>query len=378
MNFKDISPYSDQEVNAQIKNLINNQLFFKQLAKFLFPASSKLLPGLIEIFIKGKFKSSFQSASTIKEFQSSLAPYVKRMIDKTTDGFTYSGEENLSSKASVYIGNHRDIALDAAFLNFLLYEQKKETVRVAIGDNLLDGGFAETLMRLNKSFVVHRDIQGIKETLKKLTKLSKYIDQSLFKDNESIWIAQKEGRANDGNDFSDVAVLKMLYLYKRKDLSFSEWVKKINIIPISISYEYDPLDVTKARGWNHQEEMTLEEINESVLHEIALGLFRDKGRVHLHVCDPIDYDGDDIEELSCLIEQEILLHYKVWPTSHIAAKALSNSDTFFNYFDEEQIKANQESNFLNRFNDLDINIQKECLKTYARPLLNKKKARGEL
>ena len=378
MNFKDISPYSDQEVNAQIKNLINNQLFFKQLAKFLFPASSKLLPGLIEIFIKGKFKSSFQSASTIKEFQSSLAPYVKRMIDKTTDGFTFSGEENLSSKASVYIGNHRDIALDAAFLNFLLYEQKKETVRVAIGDNLLDGGFAETLMRLNKSFVVHRDIQGIKETLKKLTKLSKYIDQSLFKDNESIWIAQKEGRANDGNDFSDVAVLKMLYLYKRKDLSFSEWVKKINIIPISISYEYDPLDVTKARGWNHQEEMTLEEINESVLHEIALGLFRDKGRVHLHVCDPIDYDGDDIEELSCLIEQKILLHYKVWPTSHIAAKALSNSDTFFNYFDEEQIKANQESNFLNRFNDLDINIQKECLKTYARPLLNKKKARGEL
>ncbi|HJL96112.1 MAG TPA: 1-acyl-sn-glycerol-3-phosphate acyltransferase [SAR86 cluster bacterium] len=378
MNFKDISPYSDQEVNAQIKNLINNQLFFKQLAKFLFPASSKLLPGLIEIFIKGKFKSSFQSASTIKEFQSSLAPYVKRMIDKTTDGFTFSGEENLSSKASVYIGNHRDIALDAAFLNFLLYEQKKETVRVAIGDNLLDGGFAETLMRLNKSFVVHRDIQGIKETLKKLTKLSKYIDQSLFKDNESIWIAQKEGRANDGNDFSDVAVLKMLYLYKRKDLSFSEWVKKINIIPISISYEYDPLDVTKARGWNHQEEMTLEEINESVLHEIALGLFRDKGRVHLHVCDPIDYDGDDIEELSCLIEQEILLHYKVWPTSHIAAKALSNSDTFFNYFDEEQIKANQESNFLNRFNDLDINIQRECLKTYARPLLNKKKARGEL
>ena len=378
MDFKEISPYSDHEVKGQIKNLLNNKLFFNQLAKFLFPTSSKFLPGLVEIFIKGKFRASFQSASNIREFQSALAPYVKSMIDNTTDGFTFSGKENLSSIPSVYIGNHRDIAMDAAFLNFLLYEQNKETLRIAIGDNLLDGSFAETIMRLNKSFVVHRDIHGIKETLRKLTKLSTYIDHSLFSDNESIWIAQKEGRANDGNDFSDVAVLKMLYLCKRKDLSFSEWVKKINIIPISISYEYDPLDVTKARGWNHQEEMTLEEINESVLHEIALGLFRDKGRVHLHVCDPIDYDGDDIEELSCLIEQEILLHYKVWPTSHIAAKALSNSDTFFNYFDEEQIKANQESNFLNRFNDLDINIQRECLKTYARPLLNKKKARGEL
>jgi len=378
MDFKDISPYSDKEVNEQIKNLINNQLFFKQLAKFLFPTLSKLLPGLIEMLIKGRFKSSFQSASTIKEFQSSLAPYVKTMIDKTTDGFTFTGEENLSSKASVYIGNHRDIALDAAFLNFLLYEQKKETVRVAIGDNLLDGSFAETLMRLNKSFVVHRGIHGIKETLKKLTKLSAYINQSLFKDNESIWIAQKEGRANDGNDFSDVAVLKMLYLCKRKDLSFSEWVKKINIIPITISYEYDPLDVTKARGWDHQEEMTLEELNESVLHELALGLFGDKGRVHLHICDPIDYDGDDIEELSCLIEQEILSNYKIWPTSHMAAKALSNADSSMNFFDENKIKLNQESRFLNRFNGLEENVRKECLETYVRPMINGKKARGDL
>ena len=120
MDFRDISPYSDQEVNAQIKNLINNKLFFKQLAKFLFPISSKLLPGFFEIFIRGKFKNSFQSANTVKEFQSSLAPYVKKMIDKTTDGFTFSGEENLSSDASIYIGNHRDIALDAAFINFLL------------------------------------------------------------------------------------------------------------------------------------------------------------------------------------------------------------------------------------------------------------------
>jgi len=378
MDFRDISPYSDQEVNTQIKKLINNKFFFQQLAKFLFPISSKLFPGFLEIFIRGRFKNSFQFADTVKEFQSSLAPYVKKMIDKTTDGFTFSGEENLSSDASIYIGNHRDIALDAAFLNYLLYEQKKETLRIAIGDNLLDGNFAEILMRLNKSFVVHRDIHGIKETLKRLTKLSTYIDHSLFNDNESIWIAQKEGRANDGNDFSDVAVLKMLYLCKRKELSFSEWIKKINFIPVSISYEYDPLDVTKARGWDHHEEMSLEEINESVLQELATGLFRDKGRVHLHICDPIEYDGDDIEELSLLIEQEILSNYKIWPTSHIAAKALSNTDPSMNFFDENKIKLNQESRFLNRFNGLEEKVRKECLETYVRPMINNKKARGDL
>ncbi len=378
MDFKDISPYSDQEVNEQIKNLLNNKFFFKQLAKLLFPISSQLLPGLVEIFIRVKFRNSFESANSIREFQSSLAPYVKTMISRTTDGFTFSGEENLSSDASVYIGNHRDIALDAAFLNFLLYEQNKETLRVAIGDNLLDGSFAEILMRLNKSFVVHRDIQGVKETLKRLTKLSAYIDKSLFEDNESIWIAQKEGRANDGNDFSDVAVLKMLYLCKRKELSFSEWIKKINFIPVSISYEYDPLDITKARGWDHQEEMSLEQINESVLDELAAGLFGDKGRVHLHICSPVDYAGDDIDELSGMIEQEILCNYKIWPTSHIAAKALSKSDTSFNCFDEKLITEKQENYFFNRISDLDPGIQKECLKIYARPLFNKKKARGEI
>ncbi len=378
MDFRDISPYRDLEVNGKIQNLINNKLFFKQLAQFLFPVSSKIFPRLIEIFIKAKFKASFQSVNSIKEFQLSLAPYVKEMISRTTEGFTFSGEQNLSSSPSIYIGNHRDIALDAAFLNFLLYLENKETVRIAIGDNLLDGNFAEILMRLNKSFVVHRDIHGIKETLKRLTRLSRYIDHSLFKDKESIWIAQKEGRANDGNDFSDVAVLKMLYLCKRKELSLSEWVKAINITPISISYEYDPLDVTKASGWDHQEKMTLEEINKSDINELAKGLFGDKGRVHLHICKPINFDGDDIEELSNMIEHNILSNYKIWPTSHIAAKALSISDSKFDDFDESQIESNQESKFLNRFDGIEEGIRRECLKTYVRPMINKKKARGEV
>ena len=378
MDFRDISPYTDQEVSGQINNLVNNKLFFKKLAQFLFPISSKFCSRLIEIYIRHKFKTSFQSANSIKEFQSNLAPYVKSMISHTTDGFTFSGKENLSSSPSIYIGNHRDIALDAAFLNFLLYEENKETVRIAIGDNLLDGNFAESLMRLNKSFVVHRDIHGIKETLKRLTKLSKYIDHSLFKDNESIWIAQKEGRANDGNDFSDVAVLKMLYLSKRKELSFPEWMKTINIIPVSISYEYDPLDIIKASGWDHHEKMSLEEINESDLQELAKGLFGDKGRVHLHICKPVDFDGDDIEEFSTKIEQDILSNYKIWPSSHIAAKELSISDSAFNYFDESQIDLSQESKFLNRFDGIEEKVRKECLEIYTRPMFNKKKVRGEL
>ena len=378
MDFTDIGPYRDHEAHDQIQKLINNKFFFQRLAQFIFPTTSKLLPGIMETYIKSKFKDSFENVNSIKEFQSSLAPYVKTMIKKTTDGFTFSGEENLSSSASVYIGNHRDIALDAAFLNFLLFQQKKDTVRIAIGDNLLDSGFAEILMRLNKSFVVHREIYGIKETLKKLTKLSQYIEHSLFNDHESIWIAQREGRANDGNDFSDPAILKMLYLSKRKELAFSDWIKTINIIPVSISYEYDPLDITKAKGWDHQEEMSPEEINESDLNELAKGLFGHKGRVHLHVCEPVNYEGGNIEDFSLKIEHEILSNYKIWPTSHIAAKMLNNLDSGYYEFDEEQIKLKSENQFLNRFNGLEKKVQIDCLQAYVRPMVNKKKVRGEL
>ena len=119
-------------------------------------------------------------------------PLVESMIASTTDGFTFSGMENLTERPTLFIGNHRDISLDAAFLNYLLYLNKLNTVRIAIGDNLLDGGFAEILMRLNKSFVVHRDIKGVKETLRKLSKLSAYINHSIQNENESIWIAQKK------------------------------------------------------------------------------------------------------------------------------------------------------------------------------------------
>ena len=122
--------------------------------------------------------------------------------------------------------------------------------------------------------------------------------------------------------------------------------------------------------------MSLEEINESDLHELATGLFGDKGRVHLHICDPIDYQGDDIEELSNMIEQKILSNYKLWPTSHIAGKELTREGYDFNFFDENLIDSNQETKFLNRFNGIEEHIRRECLETYVRPMVNKKKARS--
>ena len=373
MDFGEISSYSDDQVSSKIKELAVDKDFHNYLANLLFPELSKYFSTLLNLYIKRKFLDTFSTCDSIEEFQKCMAPLVSQMIIKTTDGFSFSGEENLSNKPTLFMGNHRDISLDPAFLNYLLYLKDRKTVRIAIGDNLLDGGFAETLMRLNKSFIVHREIKGIKETLKKLTRLSAYINTSLSKDDESIWIAQKEGRANDGNDFSDEAVLKMLYLDQRRKVSLVDWVRKVNLTPISISYEYDPLDIVKAKGWDYQDALNHEEINKHDLQEMASGIFGYKGRVHLHICEPIAFDGDSVKELSDKIEQQIISNYHIWPSSEAALSLLPELNDSFDgnqkFTNEELIK------FKKRFEYLNDKILEECLMMYARPLLNKEKAR---
>ena len=375
MDFSDISSYSDSQVELKIEELKANKYFLELLSGLFYPKLNKYFHLGVNQYVKRKFHQHFHDCNSIEEFQNCLAPLVKKMVQNTTDGFSYSGLENLSDKPTLFIGNHRDISLDAAFLNYLLYLQKMKTVRIAIGDNLLDGSFAEVLMRLNKSFIVHREIQGAKETLRKLSKLSSYINHSLTEDNESVWIAQKKGRANDGNDFTDEAVLKMLYLDKRKTASLDQWVKDVNLTPIVISYEYDPLDIIKAQGWVHQEHLNLVSRNKNDLNEMTSGIFGYKGKVHLHICKPVSFSGDNIKNLAEIIDKEIISNYRIWPSSQISLLSLSKSNPDFDLQDKtiEQIK--EYAYVQERFKDLDPKVKNRVLVTYAQPLINKEKAR---
>jgi len=375
MDFSDISSYSDAQVASKLSELESNVEFHNYISSIIFPKSHRYLSLLSNAYVRRKFKKLFSNCFSIDDFQKRMAPLVESMIASTTDGFTFSGTENLTDKPTLFIGNHRDISLDAAFLNYLLYLNKLSTVRIAIGDNLLDGGFAETLMRLNKSFVVHRDIKGVKETLRKLSKLSAYINHSIQNENESIWIAQKEGRANDGNDFTDESVLKMLFLDQRKNMSIWEWIKKVNLTPVVISYEYDPLDTVKAKGWDFQKDWTSEQINKNDLNEMAAGVFGYKGRVHLHICKPINKECKDTEELADFIQEEIISNYYLWPSNYTAVSMLPESNA--NCLDMELYGQNQNSLtfFKDRLKDLNSQQREEMLMTYARPFFNKERAR---
>ena len=375
MDFSDIASYDDDQVAIKLNELESNEDFHNYISSLIFPRSHKYFSKINRIYLRRKFKQIFSDCNSIDQFQDCLAPLVAKMIDKTTDGFTYSGVENLTEKPTLFVGNHRDISLDPAFLNYLLYTQGLSTVRIAIGDNLLDDGYAEMLMRLNKSFIVHRNIKGVKETLRKLSKLSAYINHSLKHDKESIWIAQREGRANDGNDFTDEGVLKMLYLDQRKALSVYEWVRSVNLTPIVISYEYDPLDYVKARGWDYQDSLTLEEINKSDIKEMSTGIFGYKGRVHLHICKPISDPVDTTRHLAEMIQREIINNYRIWPSNQAALGLLPETNIQQEITDSISDMSRKISILEERCANLKPEERNEFLKTYARPVINKEKAR---
>ena len=375
MDFSDIASYDDDQVAIKLNELESNEDFHNYISSLIFPRAHKYFSKINRIYLRRKFKQIFSDCNSIDQFQDCLAPLVTKMIDKTTDGFTYSGEENLTKKPTLFVGNHRDISLDPAFLNYLLYTQGFNTVRIAIGDNLLDGSYAETLMRLNKSFVVHRNIKGVKETLRKLSKLSAYINHSLMQDEESIWIAQREGRANDGNDFTDEGVLKMLYLDKRKNQSIKEWVRSVNLTPVVISYEYDPLDCVKARGWDYQESWTPEEINKNDIKEMSAGIFGYKGRVHLHICKSISDPVDGLDHLTEIIQREIINNYHIWPSNQAALDLLTDVNIQSQITDQISEVYSEISILEKRCTTLKPDERDEFLKTYARPVINKEKAR---
>lgn len=245
--FDAIRPYADAEVRPVLARLLADPAFLGTLTRFRFPRLAGPLGWLLKPLIAARLRSEFTSIDSVAKLQARIEPYIDRTIEHASDGISYSGLEHLQpGKPYLYLANHRDIVMDPAFVNYAVYHAGLQTPRIAIGDNLLQRPFVSDLMRLNKSFIVHRSISGRREKLAAYQLLSAYINHSIREDGESIWIAQAEGRAKDGDDRTDSAILKMFHM-SRKDEPFAAVIDSLNLIPVSISYEYDPCDLAKAR-----------------------------------------------------------------------------------------------------------------------------------
>ncbi len=317
--FEAIRPYDDAEVPAVLARLFADDAFLGTLTRYRFPKLAGPLGWLLKPVIAHRLRREFANIDSVSALQDRIEPYVDNTIERATDGVTYSGVERLKpGTAYLLLANHRDIVMDPAFVNYAVYHAGLPTPRIAIGDNLLQKPFVSDLMRLNKSFIVHRNLAGRREKLAAFQLLSAYINHSIQKDGQSIWIAQAEGRAKDGDDRTDSAILKMFHM-SRKDEAFADVIRDLHLIPVSISYEYDPCDQAKAR------ELQIRASTGSYTKapgeddaSIALGITGYKGRVHIAFGSEIGSASEDAKQLAQEIDKQILGSYRLFPVHYLA------------------------------------------------------------
>ncbi len=318
--FADIRPYNDDEVRPAVDGLLHNRELLDAVAAYKFPRLNKYLGFILRPLARMAMAREVQAVQDIDTWQEVVAKYMRRMIRSSIDNLTFSGIEHLdANNAYLFISNHRDIAMDPALVNWALYTHAMETVRIAIGDNLLKKPYVGDIMRLNKCFIVKRSAEGVREKMKAYMDLSAYIDESVHT-GHNIWIAQSEGRAKDGIDASDAAVMKMLYMSKKKSgQSYAEYVDSLHIVPVSISYQYDPCDVAKAKELVAlREDGSYTKSQYEDVDSIVKGIIGNKGRVHVAFGEPLEGGVETPEDLVQWLDTCIANNYLIQNTNAAA------------------------------------------------------------
>lgn len=370
--YNKIRPFYDHEVNDAIKRILKEEKFQLFLSKYLLGKED------IENEIE-----QFSKINSVDDFQVGIsAGFFKKIISTTITELKLEGFENIQKdKSYLFISNHRDIVLDSAMLQVALFDKGHKTTRTAIGNNLVFNDILMDISKLNKMFLVLRD-GSVRELVKNSAILSSYIQHSIG-EGESVWIAQRNGRTKDGNDATQQGLLKMLSMSGKENIS--EKIYNLNIVPVSVSYEYESCDILKTK------ELSSLKINGKYEKEsgedfvsIKTGVFQNKGNVKLHIGKPINslseqwqkFEGNEnefLQNVANVIDKQILSNYHLFTNNYIAADMLCNSskyaenysqeekNNFIKYLEEKlsEIKENQE-------------ISKEIfLRIYANPVFNK-------
>ena len=327
--FDDIRPYRDDEVPTVLARLSSNKEFIDTLLSMKYPRLSRWVPWLVRPVIARALKSAFSKMHTVRDLHRATRESMGNLLTNIESTVTVSGLDKLDrNTAYLFMSNHRDIAMDPAFVNLALYDDQRDTVRIAIGDNLLTKEFTSDLIRVNKSFIVKRSVTGRREKLAALVQLSKYIRHSVTKDKASVWIAQREGRAKDGLDKTESALLKMLALSKTKEQSFADGIVELNVVPVAISYELDPLDEAKGLElYAKQTEGEYEKDEHEDFQSIYNGIVGRKGAIHVAFGEPIKSNIDSADDMVVTVDQQIIRNYHLHPTNLIAYEQLHGENS---------------------------------------------------
>ncbi len=379
LDFSDIAPYDDSVFHEKMEQLVKEPGFLHAI-NYTMPKED--VPVLIDELLKIDNKYDFQVQI--------MFPFLEMLAKTTTSGITLGGLKYHNPGINyTYITNHRDIVLDASFLNLAFLRKGISTSEVAIGNNLLIFDWITDLVRLNKSFIVKRNT-GLREGLEAAKKLSAYIHHTILEKRESIWIAQREGRAKDSSDHTQESLVKMLAL--GGEGSFMERLKEINLMPVSISYEFDPNDYLKAKEFlMRRRDPNFKKSQRDDLFSMETGLLQFKGKVHFQLTPRINTKLDQLGDfkdnntaakyVGCLVDQAIHRSYEIFTINYVAYDMLHNTTRFSRNYTEQQ-KQETIDYFNRQLAKADIDDLKEderdymmemMLYMYANPLKNKLK-----
>ncbi len=382
-DFSDIAPYGQEEFKEKMAHLVNEE-GFEHAVRYVMPDVD--YPEFIKLLLSVKDGNEFQSKV--------MRSFLEMLVKRTTSGITCGGLDNIShDQRYTFMSNHRDIVLDASFLNYCFLTNDFPTSEVAIGNNLLIYDWITDLVKLNKSFIVKRNLK-ITQALVAARQLSAYIHYCINQKHESLWIAQREGRAKDSNDITQESLIKMIGLEGGGTLL--ENIISANIIPVAISYEYDPNDYLKATEFLLKRlDPAFKKSPHDDLLSMETGLLQPKGRVHFQIGRgindiltklPADTDKTEILKNVCsAIDCEIHSNYKIFPINYIAHDLLHHNQEYRAEYSEEELHGFQ--NYIEQQIDkvrlasvsvVDRDYMREMMLTmYFNPLKNKIAASGK-
>jgi hypothetical protein len=323
-DFDAIRPYRDEEVPMVVGRWRNDPRIIDSAARLVTPGLARLAPWLAHSLTRAVIGLKSRGFRSIEAFQLFLSHYFAQLLKGTVSGFTVSGLDQLDPDgAYLYISNHRDIVMDTGLVNYSVHKAGFDTPEAAVGDNLFTDPLATDLMRLNKSFVIERSVEGKRAVYRALTRTSNYIRHTLEADH-SVWIAQREGRSKDGFDRTEPALLKMLALAWRKEAeNFGALLTKFSLVPVSISYELDPCDLRKAHELAViSREGSYRKAENEDLTSIIEGMTGFKGRVHVHYSTPLKGGFETADNLAAALDRAIVSGLRVYPTQAEAARRL--------------------------------------------------------
>jgi len=371
--FDEIRPYNDEELPQIFEELIADSAFQN--------AVCSTMPDVPFETVAQKMRA----CKTKLDFQKTFCyGFLWKIVSDFADGLTLDNTALPDkNKAYTYISNHRDIILDSGFLSILLIDLKMDTVEIAIGDNLLIYPWIKKLVRINKSFIVQRGL-SMRQMLEASVRMSRYMHFTITQKQQSIWIAQREGRAKDSNDRTQESVLKMLTM--GGEGSLIERLLEMNVAPLTLSYEYDPCDYLKAQEFQLKRDIeNYKKTTADDLMNMKVGLFGYKGRVHLQMAETINDELLKLDQtlskpelyscISALIDKKIHANYRIYPGNYVAHDLLSSDDEFVSHYTKDE-KQRFESYIEQQLNRIEIPhkdlpfLREKLLLMYANPLTN--------